>query len=112
MFALLSQAVRHDLSHVRRTQAIRRIRRERAAAKSALDRARRDHKRGRYASGDEALDTVTRAVRYVAYLDSQARLIDRGDKEAILRVLDPVAYLEPFYDRAYARLLERELQPA
>lgn len=112
MFALLSQAVRNDLPHVRRSQAARRLRRERAAARTALDRARRDYRRGRYADGDEALDTVARAARYVEFLDGQGRLIDRGDTEAILRVLDPVAYLEPLYDRAYARLLEPELQPA
>lgn len=50
------------------------------------------------------LAVIAVAEARLAFIAGQARLIERGDRQAILRVTDPVAYLEPLYDRAYARL--------
>lgn len=88
-----------------RSLALRRIRSDRAAARAALTRARRAYRRGRHpGTGADMLALIAVAEARRQFIEGQARLIERGDRQAILRVLDPVAYLEPMYDRAYARL--------
>lgn len=88
-----------------RILALRRIRNDRAAAHSALTRVRRAYRRGRHpGTAEDMLALIAVAEARLAFTEGQARLIERGDRQAILRVNDPVAYLEPLYDRAYARL--------
>lgn len=90
-----------------RRLALRRIRAGRAAAHTELTRARRAYRRGRHpGTADEMLAAIAVAEARLAFIDGQTRLIERGDRQAILRVIDPVAYLEPLYDRAYARLTQ------
>ena len=71
----------------RRERAIRRNRMERADAYDNLARARRDHRRGRYAgSEDDMLAFIISVESHLAAIEAQGRLIARGDELAIRRI--------------------------
>lgn len=77
-----------------RILALRRIRSERAAAHAALSRTRRAHRRGRHpGTAEDMLAIIAVAEARLTFLDGQARLIERGDRQAILRQIDPAAYV-------------------
>jgi hypothetical protein len=73
--------------------ARRRIRTQCTAARTALGRARRAHRRGRHSgTAEDMLAIIAVAEARLTFLDGQARLIERGDRQAILRQVDPAAY--------------------
>ncbi|HEX9089546.1 MAG TPA: hypothetical protein VF867_18795 [Arthrobacter sp.] len=71
-----------------------------------ITRVRADLAKIRHAAGTGMPLTVALAVQRLEFAQGQARLIARGDKRAILRQLDPAAYLAEGTD-PWTYLLER-----
>lgn len=73
----------------RRETATRYLRIARAGAYDDLARARRDQRRGRIAGSEgELLAVIRGAETRLAALEAQARLVARGDDQAIRRVME------------------------
>lgn len=71
-----------------------------------ITRVRSDLAKIRRAAGTGMPRTVALAVQRLEFAEGQARLIARGDKRAIMRQLDPAAYLAEDPD-PWTYLLER-----
>lgn len=71
----------------RREAATRYLRIARSGAYDDLARARRDQRRGRLDEG-ELLSAIRGAETRLAVLEAQARLVTRGDAQAIMHVLE------------------------
>lgn len=74
--------------------ALRRIRLQLAAGRVSAARARKAHRRGNHPGTPEQMSAIVAVAEARRdFLAGQARLIERGDRHAILRQVDPAAYL-------------------